>query len=169
MKKPNIKKDIIENFGNRLRTRVNGILIQDNKLLMVKHRMHTNHSFWNVPGGGMKFGQDAKENLKREFLEETGLNIAVNDYLFVHEFLEPPLHAIELFFEVSQTSGKLVVGIDPELETNKQVIEEVKFLSIEEIKKIPSEKKHALFGRINSLNDVRIWKGYFNFGNKCIK
>ena len=169
MKKPNIKKDIIDNFGNRLRTRVNGLLIQDNKLLMVKHRMDTDHWFWNVPGGGMNFGQDAKENLQREFLEETGLGIEVGDYLFVHEFLEPPLHAIELFFEVSQTNGKLEVGIDPELETNKQVIEEVKFLSIEEIKKIPSDKKHALFGRINSLKDVRIWKGYFNFGNKCIK
>ncbi|GAB2997257.1 NUDIX hydrolase [uncultured Cyclobacterium sp.] len=169
MKNPNIKKDIIDNFGNRLRTRVNGILIQEDKILMVKHQMGDNHYFWNVPGGGMQYGQDAKSNLKREFLEETGLEIEVGAYQFVHEFLSPPLHAIELFFEVSQTNGKLEVGIDPELETDKQVIEEVKFLSMEEIKNIPSDKKHALFGRINSLNDVRIWKGYFNFGNKCIK
>lgn len=169
MKNPNIKKDIIDNFGNRLRTRVNGLLIQDNKLLMVKHKMGDNHSFWNVPGGGMQFGQDAESNLKREFLEETGLEIEVKKYQFVHEFLDPPLHAIELFFEVRQTNGKLVVGIDPELETGKQVIDEVRFLSMEEIKNIPSEQKHALFARINSLNDVRIWKGYFNFGNNCIK
>jgi len=166
---PNIKKDIIDNFGNRLRSRVNGILIQDNKMLMIRHQMSATKYFWSVPGGGMMFGEDAKENLKREFLEETGLVIEVGEYLFVHEFLDPPLHAIELFFEVKQTSGKLGIGIDPELETDKQIIKEVCFLSMEEIKKIPSDEKHALFRRINSLNDVRIWKGYFNFENKCIK
>ena len=136
---------------------------------MIRHQMSNEKYFWSVPGGGMMYGEDAKENLKREFLEETGLVIVVGEYLFVHEFLDPPLHAIELFFEVRQTSGKLGIGIDPELETDQQIIKEVRFLSMEEIKKIPSDEKHALFGRINSLNDVRIWKGYFNFENKCIK
>lgn len=136
---------------------------------MIRHQMSTNKYFWSVPGGGMMFGEDAKENLRREFLEETGLVIEVGEYLFVHEFLDPPLHAIELFFEVKQTNGKLGIGSDPELETDQQIIKEVRFLSMEEIKKIPSDEKHALFRRINSLNDVRIWKGYFNFENKCIK
>ncbi|SHN28427.1 ADP-ribose pyrophosphatase YjhB, NUDIX family [Cyclobacterium lianum] len=165
----NIKKDITDNFGNRLRARVNGILVRDEKILMIKHRMGENASFWNVPGGGMKFGQNATKNLQREFLEETGLDVEVKEYLFVHEFLSPPLHAIELFFEVSQTGGTLTMGTDPELGDKQQLIEDIRFLSLDEIKSIPPQQKHALFSRINSLKDVRIWKGYFNFENNCIK
>jgi len=166
---PNIKKDIADNFGNRLRTRVNGLLIQDDKLLMIKHRMGENSHFWNVPGGGMNYGQNARDNLRREFLEETGLRIEVGPYLFVHELLAPPLHAVELFFEVSQVGGELLLGKDPELGDEQQLIEEIRFLNLDEIKTIPASEKHAVFRGINSLNDVRIWKGYFNFENNSIK
>ncbi|MBD8487704.1 NUDIX hydrolase [Echinicola sp. CAU 1574] len=165
----NIEKEINEKFGGRLRTRVNGVLIENDKILMIKHRMGHNKSFWNVPGGGMDYNTNATDNLKREFLEETGLEIEVKKFLTVSEFLQPPLHAIELYFEVSKKSGDLIKGIDPELSQNKQLIEEVKFMSMEEISEIKKEEKHHLFWKIKSVNDIRIWKGYFNFENKCIK
>jgi len=165
---PNIKKEIEEKFGSRLRTRVNGILIEDDRILMVNHYMGDGKYFWNVPGGGMKYGSSAPANLKREFLEETGLEISVDEYLFVHEFLHPPLHAIELFFNVTKTGGLMAKGTDPEMDTQHQVIADLCFLSVEEIQQISNDEKHALFWGIKSVNDVGIWKGYFNFGNKCI-
>lgn len=165
---PNIKKEIEEKFGNRLRTRVNGILIQENKILMIKHRMGGSRFFWNVPGGGMKYGSSAPENLIREFKEETGLHIQVKEYLFLHEFLEPPLHAIELYFSVEVIGGKLEIGRDPELDGPNQLITDIRFLDVEEIQNIRQEEKHAMFWGIKSTDDVGIWKGYFNFGNKCI-
>ncbi|MDN3669898.1 NUDIX hydrolase [Echinicola jeungdonensis] len=165
----NIEKEIQEKFGGRLRTRVNGVLIEKDKILMVKHRMAQNRVFWNVPGGGMHYQTNVEENLQREFLEETGLEIGINQFLYVSEFLQPPLHAIELFFEVEKRAGKLVKGTDPELQPEKQIIEEVKFMSLEEINQINKEEKHQLFWDIKSINEIRIWKGYFNFENKCIK
>ncbi|MFC4873765.1 NUDIX domain-containing protein [Negadavirga shengliensis] len=165
----NIKKEIEDKFGNRLRARVNGILMEDEKILMIKHRMGDDRVFWNVPGGGMHYGKNAEQNLIREFYEETGLNIAIRQYLFVHEFLQPPLHAIELFFEVKRKGGKLYRGIDPEMHPDLQVIEDIQFLDISQINQIPNEDKHAVFWGIKSINDIRIWKGYFNFENKCIK
>lgn len=164
-----IKKEIEDKFGNRLRTRVNGILVEDSKILMIKHRLGDERVFWNVPGGGMHYGKSAEHNLVREFHEETGLKIEVRKYLFVHEFLQPPLHAIELFFEVERKDGKLYKGIDPEMLPNQQVIEEIGFMDIDQISRIPNEEKHVIFWGIKSINDVRIWKGYFNFENKCIK
>ncbi|WP_332912478.1 NUDIX domain-containing protein [Algoriphagus boritolerans] len=98
MSKDEISKEIEAKFGNQLRTRVNGILIEDNKLLMVKHQMGNGRILWSVPGGGMNYGSTAKDNLKREYLEETSLEIEVGKYLFVHEYLKPPLHAMEHFF-----------------------------------------------------------------------
>ncbi|AWW31640.1 NUDIX hydrolase [Echinicola strongylocentroti] len=165
----NLEKEINEKFGGRLRTRVNGVLIQDDKILMVKHLMGNEKHFWNVPGGGMDYQSTAPENLQREFLEETGLAIQVGELLTVTEYIKHPLHAVELFFEVTHLSGQLTKGTDPELPESSQLIEDVRFMDINEIQQLPKDEKHHLFWKIKSLNDVRIWKGYFNFENKCIK
>ena len=164
-----IKKEIDEKFGGRLRLRVNGVLVEDGKILMIKHQMSSKRCFWNVPGGGMEYSSSTVDNLKREFLEETGLEIAVNDLLCVHEFLKPPLHAVELYFEVGKIGGEFKKGADPELAENRQIIAELAFLSVEELAEIKNEEKHRLFWELNSFNEIRKWKGYFNFENKCIK
>ncbi|WP_194777354.1 NUDIX domain-containing protein [Pararhodonellum marinum] len=166
---PDLEKEIKEKFGERLRLRVNGVLIENNALLMVKHNMGRGRYFWNVPGGGMQYGSDAITNLKREFMEETGLHIQVENYLFAHELLNPPLHALELFFEVRRTAGELTLGKDPELSNDHQLMEEIKYMELDELKSIPNTEKHQMFWGIKSIKDVRIWKGYFNFENKCIK
>jgi len=164
-----IEKEIDEKFGKRLRLRVNGVLVQDDKILMIKHKMSDQRNFWNVPGGGMDYGSDSVENLKREFLEETGLEISVNDLLCVHEFLKPPLHAVELYFEVGKVGGELKIGADPELAENSQIIAELAFLSVEDLAKIGNDEKHRLFWELNSFEQIRKWKGYFNCANKRIK
>ena len=163
------KKDIEDKFGGRLRTRVNGILIQNDCLLLIKHRMGNENYFWSVPGGGMEYGSSAIENLKREFLEETGLIIKVNDFLFAYEYLKPPLHALELFFNVEAIGGELNLGIDPEMSEDGQLITEIAYLNIEKLEVIKKEDKHALFWGIKSFKEIGLWKGYFNFENNCIK
>lgn len=164
-----IEQEIDEKFGGRLRLRVNGLLLENDRLLMIKHQMSDKRFFWNVPGGGMEYRSNTVDNLKREFLEETGLEISVNDLLCVHEFLKPPLHAVELYFEVGKLGGELVKGSDPELAGNRQIIAELAFLSVKELAEIKNEEKHRLFWELNSFDQIRKWKGYFNFGNNCIK
>lgn len=164
-----ISKEIEAKFGHRLRTRVNGILIEDNKILMVKHLMGEGKFFWSTPGGGMKFGANAMDNLKREFLEETGLEIEVSDFLFVNEFLNPPLHAIEHFFLVKRINGIAVLGKDPELSGENQILNEIKWMSFEEISSLEKNSLHGVFWGIKSLSELGLCKGYFNFGNISIK
>ena len=81
-----IRDTIVEQFGNKIRVRVCGICIENAKILLVKHHALTKSGeFWSPPGGGMDFGESAENNLKREFLEETGLVVDVEKFLFVHE------------------------------------------------------------------------------------
>ena len=111
-----IKKRIVEHFGNRLRVRVCGICIEDQKVLLINHHsLNQNGDFWSPPGGGMDYSENAEECLKREFQEETGVEIEIEKFLFVHEYLSPPLHAIELFFLVKRISGEIELGYDPEM------------------------------------------------------
>ena len=169
MAKDNISKEIEAKFGNQLRIRVNGILIEDEKILMVRHEMGNGKILWSVPGGGMVFGQNATENLIREFLEETGLKIVVEKYLFVHEFLDLPLHGMEHFFEIKKTGGKLELGTDPELLPDKQILSALRWMTLEELQSLPNEALHQIFWGIKSLKDLVLLRGYFNFENNSLK
>ena len=154
------REEIVRHFGNKLRVRVNGVLIEHDKLLMVKHQSLGSAGFlWNVPGGGMEFGQSAEEALQREFEEETGLRIEVCDFLFVHELLMQPLHAMELFFRVKRISGSVTRGTDPEMD-ERQIIDEVAFLSWFKIAALSASNKHNVFNKCNNLDDLLHMNGY---------
>jgi 8-oxo-dGTP diphosphatase len=156
--------EIVKTFGKRLRTRVNGILIEKDRILMVRHRSLGKAGFlWNVPGGGMDYGQSASEALKREFEEEVGLKVKVCDFLFVHELLVKPLHAVELFFVVEKIEGRLIKGLDPEMKEGEQIIEDVRFMDWEEIHNLAPNNKHNIFNKCNSLPDLINKRGYFIF------
>jgi 8-oxo-dGTP diphosphatase len=123
---------------------------------MVRHRFG-DRDLWSFPGGGLEFGETLEFALKREFLEETGLNIQPQQFAFGCEFLNQPLHAIELYFQVAEVSGKLITGSDPEL----QLIEEVKFLTPMEIKNIPRELLHGIFRKCEDASELRQLNGFY--------
>lgn len=130
--------------------------------------MGNGNVLWSVPGGGMNYGQKAEENLIREFLEETGLKVAVRKYLFVHEYLDPPLHGMEHFFLVRKTGGKLILGTDPELVLSNQILAEIRWMDINELLSLPKVALHQIFWGIKSLKDLVLLRGYFNFENKSL-
>lgn len=159
-----MEEKIIEKFGNKLRVRVCGILIEEGKILLIKHRsIGKKGILWAPPGGGMQFGESAEETIRREFEEETGLKVKVRRYLFTHEFLNPPLHAIELFFEVSRSGGKLIRGYDPEMNKDEQIIALVAFLDIDKIKEIDHDSIHYMLRNLKNLKELLYLDGYVKF------
>lgn len=149
-----LRKKVIEKFGNALRVRVSGICVEGTKILLVNHRsLRKDADFWSPPGGGMEFGQSAEENLKREFLEETGLIISIKKFLCVHEFLQPPLHAIELFFLVEKIGGTLKTGIDPEMGED-QIIQNVCFMDFKGLLGLHPDHKHQILFQIRKSDDI---------------
>lgn len=153
-------KSVQEIYGNRVRIRVCGLCWEGDRILLVNHRGIYKHDFWAPPGGGVEFGQSAELNLIREIREETGLRIKVGSLQFVCEFIQPPLHAIELFFEVTATGGRLFTGADPEMDEKEQIIREVKYLAESEIRALSPRHKHGLFKRGKTLEKIRDLKGY---------
>jgi len=159
-----IRERIVEQFGNKLRIRVCGLCIEGEKILLVNHHsLNKVGDFWAPPGGGMDFGQSSEDNLKREFLEETGLNIEIERFLFVHEYLSPPLHAIELVFNVKRTGGELKIGFDPELQADEQIIKDVRFIPFNKIMEFGKDNIHQMFINVHEISDIANLKGYFHW------
>ncbi|MFA6239725.1 MAG: NUDIX domain-containing protein, partial [Candidatus Hydrogenedentales bacterium] len=58
------------------RVRVAAIIVEDGKLLMVRH-VKGQESYWLLPGGGVDYGESLVEALERELVEEASVGIRV--------------------------------------------------------------------------------------------
>ena len=147
-------------YGNKIRIRVCGLCIVNDKLLLVNHSSITKTNFWAPPGGGLNFGESATDCLKREFLEETGLEVESGDFLFACELIKHPLHAVELFFKIKPLTSLITTGKDPE-PGSPDILKEVRFVSWEEIQAIPANEIHGIFSYADHPSKVKLLQGYF--------
>lgn len=145
----------ITHYTGKLRVRICGILIEEKKILLVRHKgIAGKYNLWSPPGGGLAYGEKVKDCLVREFKEETGLEVKPIRFLFMQEYLQEPLHALELFFEVTRVSGELKTGYDPELGFNAQLIQEVAFKTLPELRNDKEVKLHQIFTDLVHLDDI---------------
>lgn len=149
-------------YQNRTRVRVCGLCLNEGRLLLLKHTsLGSQGHVWIPPGGGVKFGSDLAQNLIREFKEETGLTVNVQEMLFTHEYIAQSLHAIEIFFLVQRITGQLQVGMDPELDAASQIIKEARYMSFSEINQIHPENKHQIFRYCQNSGELLSLRGYY--------
>ena len=60
---------------------VDGVLVNDNKILLLRRRVNPFKGCWHLAGGHVETGESLKEALKREYKEETNLDIVVGDII----------------------------------------------------------------------------------------
>ena len=151
-------------FQGKVRVRACGLLIEQNKILLLKHDgLGPDGHLWLPAGGGVEFGQSAEETVVREYLEETGLNIEIVKYLFANEHIDEKHHAVELFFLVKRLSGELRLGSDPELK--EQILTDIHFFSDSDIRQLAKSNVHSIFTEATDLEHLVSLRGYFKFTN----
>ena len=146
--------ELMKHYGGRLRLRVMGISMSEDRLLLIKHKGFGAEGYlWAPPGGGVEFGESITDALKREFLEETGLEVEVEQFLFVNEYIALPLHAVELFFSVKRIGGELKLGSE-ERNSGQRVIEELRYFTIKALRLLPSSHLHVTFHNLSSFSSL---------------
>ena len=67
------------------RVGVAGVVVQDNKVLVIKRGTPPGKGEWNLPGGLVEVGETLEEALKREVREETGLKVSIEGFLLASD------------------------------------------------------------------------------------
>jgi len=68
--------------------RVYGILMDSDRRILVSDEFIRGNFFTKFPGGGMELGEGTRDCLKREFKEETMLDIEVGEHIYTTDFYQ---------------------------------------------------------------------------------
>jgi 8-oxo-dGTP diphosphatase len=68
--------------------RVYGILINEQKQVLVSDEFIRGMYITKFPGGGLELGEGTRDCLKREFLEEMNLNVEVGGHIYTTDFFQ---------------------------------------------------------------------------------
>ncbi len=94
-----------------IRQRACGVVIRDNRVLMVRH-VHHGRDYWTLPGGGINPGESHLEAARREVLEETGIDLPALKHVYVHEAERSVSHCVLMGEPAPHVEP--VLGADPE-------------------------------------------------------
>lgn len=68
--------------------RVYGVLINDERQVLVSDEFIRGNYYTKFPGGGLEFGEGTRECLKREFIEEMNLKIDVGEHIYTTDYFQ---------------------------------------------------------------------------------
>lgn len=68
---------------------VGGIVLDGNRVLLVKRGREPLQGIWSIPGGKLELGETLRDGVRRELLEEAGLEVRVLDMVEVFERITP--------------------------------------------------------------------------------
>ena len=90
------------------RIRVAGLMIHDDRVVVVRHRAGS-FTYHLLPGGGVGYRETLEEALVRDILEETGFKARVGELLYVNDTIDPcgRRHVVNITFRAEIAGGKV--------------------------------------------------------------
>lgn len=88
---------------------VGAIIIQDNKVLLVKRNREPHLGKWVFPAGFVDYGEHPEETLVREVQEETGLKVVKYELIDILQNPDDPRATghYGIFYKVTETEGTI--------------------------------------------------------------
>ncbi len=105
------------------------VIVEEGKVLLVKHQ-DGEEIAWVFPGGRVEENESVAEAAIRECKEETGYDIELKGVCYIQEY---DIYYVTYFYS-SIIGGNLTLGSDPELPKEKQILREVKWIELKDLK-----------------------------------
>ena len=85
--------------------RIYGILITNDREILVADEYIRGGLYTKFPGGGLEFGEGTRDCLQREFMEEMGLRVKVGEHIYTTDFFQmsafnPAHQIISIYYRV---------------------------------------------------------------------
>lgn len=112
------------------RVSARGLLLKDDEILFVEY-VSSKGSIYALPGGGQQTGKSLKETLKREFKEETNLDIEPREVIIVREFMldtsefeqwKNGIHQVEIIFRCFQSDPGAIASAGSKMDVSMKGI-----------------------------------------------
>lgn len=100
------------------RLAVGAVLLDKGRVLLVYNRRPGGGGHWSLPKGSCESGEPLVATLRREVLEETGLQVEPVKLAFVSEFYVPPRNEwfLQHYFHARTVRGRAAVQpLDPDV------------------------------------------------------
>jgi ADP-ribose pyrophosphatase YjhB (NUDIX family) len=113
-------------MGMTRKISVRAIVLHEGKLLCARLKPYEGSmsvakgEWWCLPGGGLEEDEALLDGIKREMLEETGIEPVVGNLLYVQQFRHKDTDYLEFFFHVTNAEDYLHVNLE---ETTHGMIE----------------------------------------------
>lgn len=93
---------------------VDGIVLKDGKILLIKRKNQPFENMWALPGGFVDYGEKTENAVIREMLEETGLKTEINHLVGVYSDpnRDPRGHTVSVVYLLNVCTGELKGGDD---------------------------------------------------------
>jgi len=93
---------------------VDGIVLKDGEILLVKRKKQPFENMWALPGGFVNYGEKTENAAIREMFEETGLKTKINHLVGVYSDpnRDPRGHTVSVVYLLDVYEGKLKGGDD---------------------------------------------------------
>jgi mutator protein MutT len=97
---------------------VGAIVLRQDDVLLVRRGKEPQKGLWSLPGGALELGESLQQGVKREVLEETGLQVRVLQFAELFERIVADdtgaveYHYVLLDYLCEQVGGALMAGDD---------------------------------------------------------
>ena len=100
---------------SKFNVRVYGILLNEQKQVLVSDEYIRGEYYTKFPGGGLEFGEGTRECLQREFKEEMNLNVSIEDHIYTTDIFQmsafTPEHQIIAIYYFAKALQPITVPI----------------------------------------------------------
>lgn len=136
--------------------RCRAIILHEDKLLVVRHTKES--VFAALPGGHLEYGEDPVSCMKREIVEELGIEPVIGRLLYVNSFVDGDVcHSIEFFFEVK--NGYDYIDCDKLVRSHSHELSEIIWVGVsDDVKILPKDVEidfkngHLLLDQVRFIN-----------------